>query len=96
MNLSARALLHMRCDNSHFLKLTIKDLYAFFRFESLTVIDLQCIMSFFTLIKVKVIWERVGKFPSYKPHPHSLIFNYSYEIKERQKSKFFITNIGPH
>lgn len=95
MNLRARAFLHMSCDNSNFLKLTIKDLYAFSRSESLTR-DLQCIMTSFRLIKIKAIWETVAEDPWYKPHLHSLIFDYSYEIKERQKSKFFITNIAHH
>lgn len=80
MDLSIRDFLHTTCDNSHFLQLTIEDLYAFSRSESLTL-DLQCIMTSFILIKIKVIWGRVGEFPWYKPHPHAWFFKYSCEIK---------------
>lgn len=69
---------------SDFLKLALKDLYVFFRFDFLTL-SLQCIMTSLGLIKSTVIWGRVGEFLLYKPHPHSLTYDYPYEIKIRKK-----------
>lgn len=43
-------------------------------------------MTSFILIKIKVIWGRVGELPWYKPHPHAWLFKYSYEIKGKNPS----------